>query len=568
MPQIKEYTAENAALHPTETGIDAAAQAARRIGAFYNQAGETERRAAQDVARGAEGIVRGTKAFVGSVDTGVKSLGQAVDAAQAWVSHAQISNGQKNLFQASDNLTQAWNTLFDQTVDRDPNNGTIQAQFMQGTFEPWAQQYINGFSAPGARDWAEAQVEKLRNHFTQKTSADMVSMAGHAINSNVRNMVTSATNQARTDPSSVDHLLGSIQDSIHDLIDSNPHLKGADALKARTETLDHAQRAIVRAGALGAISNSNDPEHAWQSWAKKYPNLIDATEMDQFAKAARGYQRMNEAETRAQRQEADRVASRKMSSDLINLEMSTVGDDGKSNVTPNTVQKFRQIVGDNPNGAAIMHGEVTSTFKSLQAQLAREGKPEPTAELSNQTQMKLFNELKAPDADFLQIKDRVNDAYGSGQLKWSGRQELLKEIEDRKTPAGQALAQDRDLFFKRYAGTIDPKYDPVFGSPAMYRAEMYARAEEEDLKRKGLDPKLVYDPRSEYFFGAPANLAKFQSSLQQQMTQPVAKATAAPAQSRFQAPANWQFSPSRRQYRDVQGRVYDMNGNPVVPTSQ
>jgi hypothetical protein len=33
-------------------------------------------------------------------------------------------------------------------------------------------------------------------------------------------------------------------------------------------------------------------------------------------------------------------------------------------------------------------------------------------------------------------------------------QRLIKEVEDRKTPEGLALAQDRNQFFKQYAGAI------------------------------------------------------------------------------------------------------------------
>jgi hypothetical protein len=42
---------------------------------------------------------------------------------------------------------------------------------------------------------------------------------------------------------------------------------------------------------------------------------------------------------------------------------------------------------------------------------------------------------------------------------------------------------------------------------------MAARRQENDLKRKGLDPHLAYDPTSEYFIGKPANIQKWAGSL-------------------------------------------------------
>src|ERR1700721_2933739 len=48
MPNIREYT-ETAGIQPSETGIEATAQAARRIGMFYNQVGESEARLGQQL---------------------------------------------------------------------------------------------------------------------------------------------------------------------------------------------------------------------------------------------------------------------------------------------------------------------------------------------------------------------------------------------------------------------------------------------------------------------------------------------------------------------------------------
>ena len=44
---------------------------------------------------------------------------------------------------------------------------------------------------------------------------------------------------------------------------------------------------------------------------------------------------------------------------------------------------------------------------------------------------------------------------------------------------------------------------------------MDARRVENDLKRKGLDPHLAYDPASPYFLGDPKRIAKWSSSMQQ-----------------------------------------------------
>jgi hypothetical protein len=56
-----------------------------------------------------------------------------------------------------------------------------------------------------------------------------------------------------------------------------------------------------------------------------------------------------------------------------------------------------------------------------------------------------------------------------------------------------------------------------------------------------------------------------------------AEAVGAPAAapgSTFRPPADWQFSPSKQQYRDPEGNIYNINGNkvsgsgPAVPMSR
>jgi hypothetical protein len=53
------------------------------------------------------------------------------------------------------------------------------------------------------------------------------------------------------------------------------------------------------------------------------------------------------------------------------------------------------------------------------------------------------------------------------------------------------------------------------GDQQMYALEMDIRRQEDILRKGGKDPHLVYDPRSEQFFGRPENLDKYKVSLQQ-----------------------------------------------------
>ena len=172
MPQIKEYTAENDKLRPSDLGVEAYGQAARRVGAFYQQAGEVIKQSSADVARAAEAQARAAqsrataagalateeKAKAGACSGIVDTAGTAIEARRSIRrSPGSQCRSMKNFAQAQESLTKEWNQTFDQQASADPNNRSIQGNFMQGRFEQWAQSYTKGFITPQGRDWAEQE---------------------------------------------------------------------------------------------------------------------------------------------------------------------------------------------------------------------------------------------------------------------------------------------------------------------------------------------------------------------------------------------------------------------------
>ena len=124
--------------------------------------------------------------------------------------------------------------------------------------------------------------------------------------------------------------------------------------------------------------------------------------------------------------------------------------------------------------------------------------------------MSLIKDMRAGKID---SNDAIYKAYGENKLTTADFNFLQKEYAQAKTPDGELLNKDRDLFFKQYAGAIDNAYSPQLGSTKVYNAEMYARRVEAQLRSKGLDPHLAYDPTSEYFVGKPALIQKYQGDM-------------------------------------------------------
>src|SRR5262249_34584604 len=115
----------------------------------------------------------------------------------------------------------------------------------------------------------------------------------------------------------------------------------------------------------------------------------------------------------------------------------------------------------------------------------RELKPETEKAISEQTFVGLLRELRAPNADPQKILDktwdaRLTNAGKPGSLTATDFDRMRKEIEDRKTPKGMALQQDRADFFKRFERTIDPEMNDfgmhsALGDQKRYQAERDAR---------------------------------------------------------------------------------------------
>lgn len=269
---IREY--DNSATHvqPTEVGIDSKMQAARRIGAFYGEAGDTQAR------------------------TGAR-FGQDVQQAGAvyvdYLDHADIARGASSKAQLLDNLTKAWDDTAKAADAQDP---TVAAKFRAEVLEPTLKQWSgNGFSTEKSQQWAENSVESLREHFFQKTAADMQNKAKDAVSVAITKLENSSANTAYRsgDFHTTDFLLKDTAASIKDIVDTS-QVKGADASRATMQLTQKVRERIVHEGALKAIESSANPEATAAAWSAKYPE--DIKDAGQLAKAARTQMKFNAAQ--------------------------------------------------------------------------------------------------------------------------------------------------------------------------------------------------------------------------------------------------------------------------------
>lgn len=547
MPNIAQYDAPQLGLQPDERGVSAAERVGRHIDSAYSQAAT----AISDTGR--------------RVGSAIETAGDvAVKAAE----HQEISKGSAAFATFMQNKEQQWN---DTVKNADPNDPTLAQKFLNENLNPDLDKMKDSFLTEGGQKWAEQHIEALRNHMATKTAADMSRMAGDAVVVNTRQTINALSNSVRADPSSLDFSLKTLDSSVEGVVGSSPTLTGTDAARVRMEVTQRGKEEIVKSAALGYIQRTG----AMPKWATdpKYAPYINGSELKQFEQTARMYNRMGEAEARAERAERDYNNRTDFNAKVNALEASTmpekVGD--QPQLPSNYWEQLKQL--STHPGAALEPGRLKTMVTNGEAITARLGKPEPLGPVSHAATMDLLRDIRSG-----KVSDTtpIYDAYQNNKLNNADFKFLTDEFRNLRTPQGQALESDRKLFMQRFSRVIDGSMTEagtpsILGAQRLYDFEMTARRQEDDLRKKGLDPHLVYDPTSQYFFGKPENIAKFHVSMTEAQQydktlrgmDKAAAAGAAPAAPAFKPPPDWQFSPSRRQYRDPQGRIHDIDGNLV-----
>jgi hypothetical protein len=271
---------------------------------------------------------------------------------------------------------------------------------------------------------------------------------------------------------------------------------------------------------------------------------------------------------------------------MNDLAVSTTDENGKIVVGPEHFQRLKQILRDNPEGAAQRAGALRAMENQLRTLTNRMNKADPPAKESRPTYMDLTKKIAdGTITDVNQIYEHVD------KLTVSDLNRLRNEFRTVKTDAGQTLLQSRERFFKQWSAVIDP--DPIYRTPEGLdresRARVAAELKENELRKAGKNPQEAYNPASPDYFGKAENMLQYaqppmQQRLRDQAIQQKNRPSVMPAEKvappaapqsgsglkqpvfderfkgAFRPPGDWQFSPSRQQYRSPDGDIYDTDG--------
>src|SRR4029077_19101524 len=98
----------------------------------------------------------------------------------------------------------------------DPNDTSIMQGFKEKVLEPGIERFNQAFEgAPAkAQQWALTRTNQLREHFSEKMSADMGTRAGQAVHQNLATLERNYSNTVMNDPSSLPHVAESIKGDV------------------------------------------------------------------------------------------------------------------------------------------------------------------------------------------------------------------------------------------------------------------------------------------------------------------------------------------------------------------
>jgi hypothetical protein len=479
-------------LEPTETGINALMTGAARTGSFYDQAAAANNEIAS--LRNQEGNRIGSAIQVAGA--------QAVD----YVDHQQINQGGALFAQKLEKLDAEWNAVSRGT---NPNDTSIRQKFLDGRVTPELESALDGFTTEKSRDFAQAYVNKIQDHFIVKTAADQASRAKEAITQNLDTLTTSLSNAAVRDPSTLKTALDLIDHTVTASVGTSPAINALDTDRISGELKLNAQRTVVKAAAIGDMAI--DPVSAMKKYSSpefgKYLNGADLKQLEEHQQTVIRAQHTDENYQRLNQQRAQQEASDQREGQYI----AKLHDDDPA--VSGTVT------------AKAIANDFTLTREARERMIGiveRETKPDTSAAVSAQSSVQIMKMIRDPNADPQTIRNaileaRVKDPGTPGSITKADMADLQKQLDDVKTPQGAALAADRNEFLKQYGPTVDPEMklgNPTpLGAQGLYRLEKDARRQEQQLRSQGIDPHSLYDPNSQYFLGKPDRIDSYRPSL-------------------------------------------------------
>jgi hypothetical protein len=451
VPNITPYEApSNLALNPTETGIDARLQSARRLGAYGSQIADTKTQEGREAA------------------TTITDVGQVVEND---ITHRDVSQGSAAFANFMAQKNAEWEDI---AKKADPNDRSVQQKFLQENLEPALEQFKQGFSTERSQQWAEHAVDTYRQNMFEKTTATMSSLAGEAAKVNAAKTINGLSSAVAIDPTthSIDNAFYMLDHSLGATVASSPNISATDAARVTTEVTLKGKEAIVKSAVSSMITKN--PNIDLDAIQKKYGEYIDGAEMKMFQKAAQTQAKADLLQTKQletyQRQQQERKANDEFSKVVTDNFSAT--SDGQLSINPKAIPQTLDVLKKYPEAGApaartmidfveaqqnkgLKAVDDPTTVKGLSDNLFSPDKPTTTLDL-----MKARAQGKISDHTFTVMNGLVKEMEET-PLKGPIYQDTMKAAHSSLVLTGVGIPGKDDVGEKKYAQFVQnfiPQY--------------------------------------------------------------------------------------------------------------
>lgn len=541
---IKEYTAPDTVPRPTETGVEAVAAAARRSGMFFNQAAAGVKEVGEQNAR----MVGSTIKDVGAV---------AVDYAQ----HQEVSHMAVASAGLLAKATVAWDNF-----PKDGNDPTVVPKFMAGLEEELGKFKDNAWTE-GGQKFAEQRVESIRNHFSQKTIADMSHMQGQATVSNLEGGVNSRGVTVFTDPSphSLSENLRQMKEDFAASLEHNTNLDAVTRNKIMTTELAKANKSLTRAAIVGAASKSAD---AAETLAKdpRFSPYVDTAELRSIVSAAK----------------FDARYAKAAADEKLGGEQDALLDKVYRNMQlPKEQQdpRYTRLLMENAPEFRSHPGDLSKYRDALDHMLSKSVDPNASKNASDQVSLKIsLGAITTPK----QVDEAYNEKGPNGKqiMSWQDRTRLQTELKDAldkpevkefNHATTEWLKLGGESRIDTHATPGDPGSKTTYGQEAVARWQSELRRRAAVEVKAGRDPHALLDPNNPKSMVTPEALAPYRTTLNSKAAYASEQARLDAASDRARLPENRPdllrspdgkryYDPQTKEYLDPKGNVIDKNG--------
>lgn len=120
-----------------------------------------------------------------------------------------ISEGAATGAALYNNMMDEWNKILTDPAT-DPHDKSVQQKFLNDRLEPALQQYQSAFTTEKGQNWGLTRADEMRQHFFERTSADMMNRAGNAQILDAKTTLDQLSSAAYKNPSSVDYAMSHV----------------------------------------------------------------------------------------------------------------------------------------------------------------------------------------------------------------------------------------------------------------------------------------------------------------------------------------------------------------------